>query len=98
MVPETTKIDDDWTVFKTIGPIKGLVVVSPEDAKLNQGGTSMIAPSVKPEPAKTSSGDPQLDRLMAAGWTVVSDLGSMMKLGKMKKGEWVQMTHYPKKK
>ncbi|MEI6863893.1 MAG: hypothetical protein WCK46_00765 [Candidatus Adlerbacteria bacterium] len=91
----------DWTTFKTPGHLKGAVVLVPLTAmKLEMPTLETTTPSVLEKntpsaPARQSTGDGQLDRLLAAGWSIASETENVVNLAK---GEKTMQHRKPKAK
>ncbi|HEY0010477.1 MAG TPA: hypothetical protein VGB97_01015 [Candidatus Paceibacterota bacterium] len=86
----------DHTKFETPAPINGLVIFAPPEAKLVPEG--MVVQLPKPAPARKSTGDSQLDRLLEAGWEIGSENTTQVLLFHMKGDVRKTMTHYRPKK
>lgn len=81
---------NDWKQFVTPTPIRGVVLFSPPEAKVIPLSKSLMS-------ARES--DPQLGRLLEAGWIVDSEGATSVALFRLKKGERRTMLHErPKKK
>lgn len=81
--------ESDWPRFQTPQNRRGFVVIAPHDATLKQ---PEVAPPVP------SGSDPQLERLLKAGWAIKEDHGATVVLGKMNGVGEKTMTHHRRKK
>ena len=88
----------DWISFKTPAPLTGGIVLVPLTAKKIDLVLSSPPRSQKPAvslPGASSTGDGQLDRLLAAGWHIASQKDGVVNLVK---GEKTLQHHKPKVK
>ncbi|MCX6820199.1 MAG: hypothetical protein NT019_02900 [Candidatus Adlerbacteria bacterium] len=92
----------DWTTFKTPGHLKGAVVLVPLTAmRIDMPALLQAEPAEQKAlpapttPARQSTGDGQLDRLLAAGWSIASETDNVVNLAK---GEKTMQHRKPKKK
>ncbi len=79
---------DGYLTFETPAPLSGLIIFTPPEVKI------VVRGSIVPMPKKTTSGDSQLDRLLADGWQIESENAQTVKLFKMKGDKTKTMVHH----
>lgn len=96
---------DGHLIFVTPEPLDGIIIFAPPGAKVVPEGvvvqmpTQQSRPTAEPEaPKKPSTGDSQLDRLLADGWEIEWECVSRVNLFKMKGDQRKTMVHYRPKK
>lgn len=97
---------DDHLIFETPEPLDGLIIFAPPGAKVVPGNNiqhdrfadeavhELFVIGDPEDPEKPSTGDSQLDRLLAAGWEIDSQDSVKVDLFKMKGDQRKTMVHH----
>lgn len=91
----------DHVVFETPMPLCGVIIFAPPGTKVVPTGNvvPIRAPVPEVEALRTlSTGDSQLDRLLAAGWEIESENSATVNLFRMKGDQRKTMVHHRPKK
>lgn len=106
VMPGSNWSGPDYIIFHTPAPLegRGVVMLTPPKAKLAPGGGNLAASSaptrepVAPPPTQASTGDNQLNRLLAEGWRIESETPTQVNLYKVVGGKKKTMIHCRPKK
>lgn len=90
---------EDYLIFETPEPLDGIIIFAPPGAKMVPGSTvvqmQQRTQTAEPKaPKKPSTGDSQLDRLLADGWEIDSQSHAKVNLFKMKGDQRKSMVHH----